>query len=153
MGGRIVVGVDGSEHSRQALQHAFEEARRRGASVDVVHAYQVPIYWDPAGYGVPMPTLTLDEVQREAHEVIDRCVPDDLPDDLQVKRIVTHGPPAQALMELAEGADLLVVGSRGLGGFRGLLLGSTSHQLATHAPCPVLIVRTPEDSRASRDAA
>lgn len=153
MTGRIVVGIDGSDHARRALQHAVEEAQRRGARLDVVHTYQIPIYWGPAGYGAPIPGVSTEEAERAAHEVIDQCLGHEVPADVEVERIVTHGPPAQALLEVAEGADLLVVGSRGLGGFRGLLLGSTSQQVITHAPCPVLVVRPTVGDDVDRDAA
>lgn len=145
MDGRIVVGVDGSDHSRRALKYAFEEARRRGASVDVVHAYQMPIYWGPPEFGGAIPGPTGEEMERHAQDVIDQTI-GVAPSDLQIERIAAHGPAADTLLRVAEGADLLVVGSRGRGGFRGLLLGSTSHQVITHAPCPVVVIREDKDA-------
>lgn len=77
-----------------------------------------------------------------------------VPDDVVVQPVVVEGPAARALLETARGADLLVVGSRGRGGFLGLLLGSTSHQVVTHASCPVVVVPMPEDAvRQADDAA
>ena len=137
---RIVVGIDDSDHARQALQHAFDEARRRDARVDVVHTYQLPVAWGPPDYLAPSAS-SHDEVEQLANHVVDRMLGTP-PSDLRVERIVTYGSPAQTLLRVAEGADLLVVGSRGRGGFRGLLLGSTSHQVISHAPCPVLVVRS-----------
>lgn len=139
MSARIVVGVDGSEHSRRALEAAFDEARRRGAAVDVVHAYELPLYWGPSPFLAPVPLPNGDEVRARAMAVIDQTV-GTAPQDLQVDRLAVHGPSAPMLLQVASGADLLVVGSRGLGGFAGLLLGSTGHQLIAHAPCPVLVV-------------
>lgn len=150
MDGRIVVGVDGSDHSRRALQYAFEEARRRDASVDVVHAYQMPIYWGAPEFGGTVPVPSAEEMERHAHEVIDQVI-GVAPTDLRIERIAAHGPTADTLLRVAEGADLLVVGSRGRGGFRGLLLGSTSHQVITHAPCPVVVIRQ-QKTRASEAA-
>lgn len=143
MSHRVVVGVDGSDHSRHALDHAFEAARRVGAKVTVVHAYQVPM---PVPlYGVPpVTTRTRDDHERAARGVLDQTVGTH-PRDLDIECIVTPRPPAPALVRLASGADLLVVGSRGRGGFKQLLLGSTSHQVVTHATCPVLVVPAVRD--------
>lgn len=147
MSGRIVVGVDGSDHSRRALQYALEEARRRDASVDVVHAYQLPVYWGAPEFGGTVPGPTQEEADRQAHEVIDDML-GAAPTDVHIERIVTRGYPPTTLLKIAEGADLLVVGSRGRGGVRGLLLGSTSHHVIAHAPCPVVVVRdVPAHSR------
>ncbi len=140
MSGRIVVGVDGSDHSRRAVQFAIEEARRRSASLDVVHAYQLPVYWGAPEFGATVPGPTREEAEREAREVIDHTL-GVVPTDVHVERIVTRGYPPTALLKIAEGADLLVVGSRGRGGVRGILLGSTSHHVIAHAPCPVVVVR------------
>lgn len=144
MGGRIVVGIDGSDHSRLALTYAFEEARRRDASVDVVLAYQLPIYWGAPEFGGTIPVPSIEQAEQHAHEVLDQTI-GVAPTDLEIERIAAHGPPADTLLRVAEGAELLIVGSRGRGGFRGLLLGSTSHQVITHAPCPVVVVREAKD--------
>lgn len=138
MSPRVVVGVDGSDHSRHALDHAFEAARRIGATVTVVHAYRVPT---PAAiYGAPQVTTpSRDDVERAARDLLDRTI-GTRPADLDIECIAAPGAPAEVLVRLAAGADLLVVGSRGRGGFSQLLLGSTSHQVVTHATCPVLVV-------------
>lgn len=152
MTGRIVVGVDGSEHARRALQYALEEARRRGLDLEVVHAYQLPMYWAQMEFGGPMPSPDRDEAEREAMAVIDRLLPRP-PEDVHIERTSVYGPPAASLLQAAQGADLLVVGTRGLGGFKGLLLGSTSHQVITHAPCPVVVVPAALATAGAEDAA
>ena len=87
----------------------------------------------------------LDELQRAAQHRLDRVVREELGDEVaeQVERVALAEAPAPALLREAEEADLLVVGSRGLGGFKGLLVGSVSQQVTTHAPCPVLVVPPP----------
>lgn len=138
MTARIVVGVDGSTHARRALVHAIDEARRRGATVDAVYAYAPPVYWAAPEFGVLIPRPE-SEVVEDATQLLERELAE-VPDDVRVEPVVVEGPAARALLETARGADLLVVGSRGRGGFLGLLLGSTSHQVVTHATCPVVVV-------------
>ncbi|HVF32604.1 MAG TPA: universal stress protein [Acidimicrobiales bacterium] len=133
---RIVVGVDGSDVSRAALAFALDEARLRGARLDVVVAWHepysaaaiAPIATDPAVFS-DAATRTLE----------DALASSDLT-GVEIGRRVERGGPAEALLRAAEGADLLVVGSRGHGGFTGLLLGSVSQQVVHHAPCPVVVV-------------
>lgn len=138
---RIVVGIDGSDHSKQALRWALDEARLRGASLRVVYAWTIPVY---VGYGVAPAAVIDPAVLREAaDERVDKSVEEVVGDakDVPIERKAVEGTAAQTLVEEADGADLLVVGSRGHGGFAGLLLGSVSQQCAHHAPCPVVIVR------------
>jgi nucleotide-binding universal stress UspA family protein len=139
----IVVGVDGSASAQEALRFAVQEAQLRGAGVRAVMgvylatmAYGGMAGWGPAGTGLD-PT----ELEERARAALDTAV-DALgePADMQVERVVDFGQPAQVLIEEARGAELLVVGSRGHGGFAGLMLGSVSHQCAMHASCPVVIV-------------
>ena len=138
--GRVVVGVDGSEHAATALGWAVEEARLRGASLEVVHAWEVPYAAEFTFVGD-----AYDAAQRSAAAVVEEMldaaglVPDD------VVCTVVHGSPVITLTEAAAGADLVVVGSRGRGGFAGLLLGSVSHQVARHAESPVVVVPDPGD--------
>jgi nucleotide-binding universal stress UspA family protein len=142
----IVVGVDGSAGARAALRWAFEEAKLRKASLQVVHAWTFVMHGVPAtGMGmVPYPTAedfaALEEAAREA---LDKALAEVVGEqtDVPIDAHVVKASPAQALVEAAANADLLVVGSRGHGGFAGLLLGSVSQQCAHHAPCPVVIVR------------
>lgn len=148
--GRIVVGVDGSPGGRAALRFALEEARLRSATLEAVHAWMMPLYEGVPGpfvAGLP-PGPPLDDVRRElegaARDIIDRALADAGPaDGVDVRRTVVESSPARALLDAAAGADLLVVGSRGRGGFTGLLLGSVSTQCAKHAPCPVAVVKPP----------
>lgn len=134
---RIVVGVDGSPASVRALQQAVELAAALGAEVDAVHTWLV-------SYGATelsmMPAVPSTELQAAAEQTLAEAVATVDAKGVTVNRIVTEGDAASTLLEAAEGADMLVVGSRGHGGFVGLLLGSVSHKVIHHAPCPVLVV-------------
>lgn len=137
--GRIVVGVDGSEGSRQALLWAAREAALRGSRLEVVHTYAPPQEVAASG-GATTGTFfeATDEVARELVEGMAVAV--------EGVEVHTHAvesfDPAQTLVEWSAGADMLVVSSRGRGGLRSLLLGSVSHDCAQHATCPVVIVRS-----------
>lgn len=133
---RVVVGIDGSVSSRQALRWAVAEARARRARLDVVHAWPVPIV------GGPFTLMAFDPVVAEgtAGEIVDEALADEATEDLDVHRVITCGTAAPALLDAAEGATLVVVGNRGRGGFQRLLLGSVSQQVAQHAPGPVVVV-------------
>jgi nucleotide-binding universal stress UspA family protein len=140
---RIVVGVDGSPGAREALRFALEEARLRDASVAAVFVWSLPLVADVPAALLP---ATLSDFREEAVEALDAAL-EEVSDTggVEIERVVVEGPPARELVAAAEGADLLVVGSRGRGGFAGLLLGSVSQQCAHHAPCPVVIVPAPKD--------
>ena len=138
--GRVVVGVDGSDSSYGALHWAIAEAERRSAQLDVVNAYGFHQY--PSPYG---PTVAVDRGQLEkwSKSMLDEMVAGAFGrrgPPAGVELITAFLTPAAALLESARGADLLVVGSRGRGSFRGLLLGSVSQQCVHHAPCPVVVV-------------
>lgn len=138
---RIVVGVDGSENAAAALAWAVEEGRRRGATVEAVHAWHEPVVGGTAAGLVPVP-LDTDAFEQGSRQQLDEAV-DAVVDDgtgLELERLLVHDSPARALLDRAAGADLLVVGRRGHGGFMGLLLGSVSQQIVWHAPCPVVVV-------------
>jgi nucleotide-binding universal stress UspA family protein len=137
---RIVVGVDGSEHAARAVRWAVEEARLRGAELELVHA--VPDR-DMPPYGIAPPPAE-EELRAAGIELIDNTLTEVETGKLEVERTAESGTPARRLCKAAEGADLLVVGARGYGGFRGLLLGSVTQQVVAHAPCPVVVV-VPED--------
>jgi nucleotide-binding universal stress UspA family protein len=135
--GRIVVGIDGSELSTRALRWAIDEARPHGATVEAVHAWHVP-YAVASTATAMQPALFEDS----ARELLDRSVEAASGDatDVRIERVLVDGSAADAILDAAKRADAVVVGSRGVGGFRGLLLGSVSHQVAHHAPCPVVVV-------------
>ena len=134
---RIVVGVDGSEHSTRALRRAVDEARLRGAKLDVVHAVAEPIIVAEPAWVPPPPR---DAVRAAALEVIDEMLAGMDLEGVAIERVAIIGNTAHELCGLARGADMLVVGSRGLGGFKGLLVGSITQQVVAHAPCPILVV-------------
>lgn len=136
---RIVVGVDGSEASMKALRWALDEARLRNAEVDVLQSWHYPTMTYAPGF-VPPPTFARQDLIDEATEDLRAACSAVGTDGVTVHPMVAEGPAARWLIERAEGADLLVVGSRGRGGFSGLVLGSVSQQCAQHAPCPVVIV-------------
>lgn len=141
---KIVVGIDGSEAAKNALRWALEEARLRSAKIVAVHAWEAPPAMPEPG---PAPGFDLVGILPEVEEagerlvkaVVEEVVGDD--SDVTVEPVAIQGPAASVLVEAARDADLLVVGSRGHGGFTALLLGSVSQQLAHHAPCPLLIHR------------
>jgi len=136
----IVVGVDGSDGSIGALRFAREEARIRGVEIKVVNAWHIPpgIY----GSGWTATQVDLDEYRKLAEKALAASVEEaGIADSgVEVTTILREGHAADVLCDEATSADLLVVGSRGLGGFRGLLLGSVSQQVVQHAPCPVVVV-------------
>ena len=134
---RIVVGVDGSLPSRRALDWAITEAQRTGDSLHLVSAWMFPM---ALGYAF---TTTVDEVRRSAQDVIDGATAHvaEVAPDVTVTGETSEHLPAPALVAVARGADLLVVGSRGLGGFEGLLMGSVSQYCTRHAKCSVVVVR------------
>ena len=142
--GRIVVGVDGSENALEALRWAVAESELRGATVDAVSTWHYPtagVEFAP----VADPQMFEGAAAQSLREAVAKVCPDELT-RRRVKTSVIQDSPARALVEAAEGADLLVVGSRGRGGFKGLLLGSVSAQCVHHAPCPVVVVphRSPD---------
>ncbi|MER6098484.1 universal stress protein [Streptomyces sp. NPDC001728] len=140
---RVVVGVDGSPASREALRWAVRHARLTGATVDAVGVYDVP---GATGWSAPPVDAAFDEEQaRQALTEELEGVLAEIGDVPLVENLV-RGTPAKILIEAARGAELLVVGSRGRGGFASLLLGSVSQQCAVHAPCPVVIVRPDGDA-------
>jgi nucleotide-binding universal stress UspA family protein len=139
----IVVGVDGSPESKEALRWALEEARLRKANVRAVYAWRDPYVLAP-GFGLPE-DFEFDALREKAVETLDAVVAEVVGtmSDVHVDKVVSEGPAGSVLVQAADDADavMLVVGSRGHGGFVGLLLGSVSQQCVTHAPCAVLVVR------------
>ena len=141
---KIVVGVDGSDASKDALHWAVEEAGLRRAEVVAVHAWEAP---PPVAELGPAPAFDFvalaPQLQESAESLVRSVVAEVVGDnsDVKVEAVAPEGPVATVLIDAAADADLLVVGSRGRGGFVALVLGSVSQQVATHAPCPVLIHR------------
>ncbi|GAA3387457.1 universal stress protein [Streptomyces roseoviridis] len=135
---RVVVGVDGSDSSYGALRWAARHARLIGATLEVVAAYDVP---GAVGRSAPPVSAAFDE------EAARRALSDEIRTvlipvgEVPVVEHVVRARPAEALIDASAGAELLVVGSRGRGGFTGLLLGSVSQQCVAHASCPVVVVR------------
>jgi nucleotide-binding universal stress UspA family protein len=139
--GVIVVGVNRSAGAKAALRFPLEEARLRQATLRVVHAI------GSFGSHRPLEWGDVRAVHRAAEELLEnvtREVAGEF-DDVEIERRVVEGPPTSGLVDESRGADLLVVGSRGHGGFPGLLLGAVSQQCAQHAACPVVIVHKPEE--------
>ena len=164
---RIVVGVDASPGALRALAWAADEARLRLASLQVVHAYQAqalsaPLYFPSrealpgraiaAGESPPEEEMseTLEQraefqeaVRRQAEDLLEGLL-DEMGESVEgidgQRTVVEDRSPAEALVELSADADLLVVGSRGRGGFSSLLLGSVSHAVVLHARCPVVVI-------------
>lgn len=134
---RLLVGVDGSDDSRRALEWAILLAERFDAEIIAVHAVGLLAH---LGTGPPVPSQShLEELRRAFEE--QWCSP--LSGSGVAHRVLSaDGPPVRVLLDVAEkeAVDVIVVGSRGSGGFAELLLGSTSHQVAEHASCPVMIV-------------
>jgi nucleotide-binding universal stress UspA family protein len=159
----VAVGIDGSEGSSKALAWAAQDARMRGAVLRVVHAWRLPRF-SRAGYlEASSPEersglSTWDEEAYEEHRALVIGMAEGEPGaaedlvasqiasvlgpapDVPIERYVKEGRPTEIILEAAEDADLLVVGSRGRGGFTGLLLGSVSSQVTNHAHCPVTVV-------------
>ena len=148
----VVVGYDGSKCSRAALVWGMTEARTRGLPLLIAHAGYTPtapiagfvtmVEPDPEALGVAaeeMLALAMNEVRRDAPEV-------------EVRTAVVPGPVVPVLLNLMDGAELGVVGTRGLGTFHELLVGSTSLQLAAHAPCPLVVVRSTESREPGTEA-
>ncbi len=140
---RIVVGIDTSRDAERALAWALEEGRLRDATVELVHAYPTPEL-----SALPM-VVTLpndDELRAAAESVLEDALKAvGGADEVEVVTRVRAGGAASVLTDAAKGADLVVVGARGLGGFRGLLLGSVSQQVVAHSPCPVVVVTRDRD--------
>lgn len=134
----IVVGVDGSEGSLDALRWAAQEAQLTGASLDVVTAWEYPTAF---GWAPPIPAdwNPEEEAKRDLAESVERTL--GKTPAVNVRQVVVEGHPAPVLLAAASHADLLVVGSRGHGAFVGMLVGSVSEHCVSHATCPVVVVR------------
>ncbi len=137
----VVVGVDDSPDKDTVLKTAFAEAGMRGVALEAVHAWHT-VGTEQAWYGFHSEgrgAAIQSEEERILAETLagwsEKCP------DVEVRRIVAHNKPARVLLDHAQHAQLVVVGSRGRGAFTGLVLGSTSQQLVQHAPCPLIVAR------------
>ncbi len=146
--GRIVVGVDDSEQAAVALRWALAEGVLRQATVEVVHSWSPPMSAMPFGATLRLRAHEedIDAVARQSvDEIVDAALAemDDRPPE--VLRTILPGAPALTLVEVAESADLLVVGSHGRTGLSRLVVGSVAMACVQHAPCPVVVIRTPSE--------
>jgi nucleotide-binding universal stress UspA family protein len=138
---RIVVGIDGSEPAAAAARWAVEEAGLRQATLEAVLAWD---WLDQQALGLEFhPDFGEEEAKALLHQHLVEAVGEDALAGIEVVELAICDRPARALLTQAKGADLLVVGDRGRGGFRELLLGSVSTQVVHHAEGPVVVVRAP----------
>jgi nucleotide-binding universal stress UspA family protein len=140
--GRIVVGVDGSYCSEEALRWALGQAQLTGQPVEAVISWSIPVTYGGMGGSGAVAALDWEgDATSTLKDTVAKAV--DSPGADRVSQRVVAGHPAQVLLDAVADADLLVVGSRGLGGFKGMLLGSVSQEVVSRAPCPVVVIRTP----------
>ena len=137
----VLVGVEGRPEEEAALAFAFDEAARRGVGVRALHAYTYPVRAEP-GDMLPL-VYSEDDLQEQESAVLAEALAGwrERYPDVNVTRLVVRARPSKALVQAADQASMVVVGSRGRGGFAGLLLGSVSQALLHHAGCPVVVVR------------
>ncbi len=139
---RIVVGVDGSASSLAALRWAIQQAKLTGGTVEAIIAWQFPASMTGFGFA-PVAVADCSDMEQIARRALDEAIsevagPGGGP---PVRSLIVQGFPAKVLLDASDGADLLVLGSRGHGGFSGALLGSVGQHCVRHARCPVVIVR------------
>jgi nucleotide-binding universal stress UspA family protein len=152
--GRVVVGVDGSAGSLLALDFAFDEAKRRAIGLLVVTAFELPNIWSMT-HGRPV-SASVQEVRDNVQQHTRHLLTEALGEQMTahgapaVEVMAQGGSAAHVLVSAAAGNPLLVVGNRGLGSFRRILLGSVSLQCVQHAPCPVTVVRWAADDDRSK---
>jgi nucleotide-binding universal stress UspA family protein len=139
----IVVGVDGSKSSRAALQWAYDEATHHDASLTVISTWHPPAMPMTPPYGSIPPEGYVSQPKRDALDLLQKLVADleERNPPVDVRTAIEEGNPAEVLIERSKEADLMVLGSRGHGGFAGMLLGSVSQHLVAHGQCPIVVVR------------
>ncbi|MFS8585767.1 MAG: universal stress protein, partial [Acidimicrobiia bacterium] len=121
------------------------EGAKRGAVVQAVHVWEVPVIYGPVGIGFPYDTTPIEDASRKLlDEVVDKALSETGEHGVTVERTLLSGGVATTVLDASSRADLLVVGRRGMGGFQRLLLGSVSEHLARHAPCPVVVIPAEE---------
>lgn len=140
--GPVVVGVDGSEVSQKATEYAFEEANARSSELVAVHTW-MDMQVQASLAGLSAAQAEWADVEKEQGELLAERLSSfqEKYPDVPVKKVIARDRPVRALSDNSEGAQLLVVGSHGRGGFKGMLLGSTSRALLQSAPCPMMVVR------------
>ncbi|MEU0219362.1 universal stress protein [Streptomyces sp. NPDC006265] len=139
---RVVVGVDGSPASRAALRWAVHHARMVGGAVEAIYVWDTPSARGWSGPAVD-PDFDLEQARERFAQELRTVFPGGQPPRLQEHLV--QGDPSEALIQASEGAELLVVGRRGIGGFARAMLGSVSQRCAQHAACPVVVVRQEKD--------
>lgn len=134
----VIVGVDGSDGARAALRFAVAEAGRRHAKLHVVCAWEVVT----AISASVVPAVALGDFEKGAERIVADALAEaaELDPEVECEGEAVHGQAARVLLDAADAEDVIVVGTRGHGGFVGLLIGSVSQQVSHHAPCPVVIV-------------
>jgi nucleotide-binding universal stress UspA family protein len=134
---RIVIGVDGSENCNTALRWAVEEAIVHEGEITAVFAWQMPFIGIPGAFD-------REELENLSKKFLEETIAAIIPDEpVAISKLVAEGDVSESLLVAAKRADLLVLGSRGRGGFAGLKLGSVSQECVTHAECPVVIIKQP----------
>ena len=144
--GRIVVGLDDSDQAAAALRWALAEGVLRQATVEVVHSWSPPLSALPFGATlvIPVDEAAIDSAARASvDELVDAALAEMDEQPPEVLRTILPGGAATTLVEVAEGADMVVVGSHGRTGLSRLMLGSVAMAVVNHAPCPVVVVRLP----------
>jgi nucleotide-binding universal stress UspA family protein len=137
---QIVVGVDGSEHGNAALRWAIEEARVHGSEIVAVFAWQLPLIGVPGAFD-------RHEMEQACKAFVEDAVAAVVTDqEVTITKLVAQGDVSGSLIEASRNAEMLVLGSRGRGGFAGLKLGSVSQECVQHAACPVVIIKQPGDA-------
>jgi nucleotide-binding universal stress UspA family protein len=158
----VVVGVDGSEGAKQALSWALAEARLRKSPLRAVHAWMFGYvggtvagypYWGGSSGAYASLGIDLSDLHRAAEDLLDRAIADmgGETHGVEIEREVVQGPAGEMLVHAALPGDILVVGSRGHGGFVGLFVGSVSQQCVYHAACPVVVVHTSKPASAREE--
>jgi nucleotide-binding universal stress UspA family protein len=136
----VLVGVDGSPESAEALEYAVAEATRRGARLRVVSTFfpEYSVHGRSRPLNASEPAIE-DDVEAQTRRMVEEALVGDAPPPVEI--VVAAGPAANVLIERSGEVDVLVLGHRGRGGFASMLLGSVSLQCVLHAQCPVIVVR------------
>lgn len=140
--GRVVVAFDGSPAARAAAQWGAAEAAAHGCGLTLLHAIVPPVSTSGLGIGLPPSLDLLEQLQTQAEDELQELARSLRVDDVDVA--IRIGPPSGVVLEASETADMVIIGSRGRGGFKGLLLGSVGGQVAAHSDCPVVVLRDGE---------